>query len=193
MALNPGKIQLGPGRIYVGVTLPTTETPLALTSGAPATGTEVGVTEGETLFTYEVEYLEEGCEQILPAVAVFAKGQTASLEFGMKEYAAANLQAAMQQVKLTANEGASPKYDLLTFGGPDAAVVCTSVVVVSAIPNTTPQRHTLAMLYSAYQSEPMKARYTAKGSTVLKATFKAIAVASRNPMDYLGQVVIYRN
>src|SRR4030043_802238 len=111
MALNPSKIRLGPGRVYVGVTAPATGNPLALTAGVPATGTDVGLTEGEVLFTFEVDYQEEEADQVLPAVAVFAKGGKASLEFTMKEYAATQLQAAFQQTTLISNEGTAPKTD----------------------------------------------------------------------------------
>lgn len=193
MALNPAKIRLAPGRIYVGVTAPATGSRLLLTAGAPTTGVEVGLTEGEALYTFEVDYIEEMADQVLPAVAVFARGQSATLEFTMKEYVAANLMDAIQQGNLISNEGASPKYDLIQMGGQDYQVSLQSVVVVSEIPNTSPQRYTLVMLYTAYQSEAFKARYTKDGSTVLKTTFKGIADTARNSPDMLAQLVVERN
>ena len=115
--LNPSLIRLGPGRVYIGVTAPATGVPLALVTGAPATGTDVGLTEGETLFTFDVEYDEEVADQVLPIVAVFAKGESATLEFTMKQYAATQLQAVMQQGALVTDDGTTPKTDMIKFGG----------------------------------------------------------------------------
>lgn len=193
MALDPSKIRLAPGHIYIGSTPPATGSRLDLTAGAPSDGTEVGLTEGEALFTFEVDYIEEMADQVLPAVAVFARGESATLEFTMKEYVAANLVDALQQTNLIVDDGASPKYDLMQFGGQNYAVTKQSVTVISEIPNTSPQRYTLVMLYTAYQSESFKARYTKDGSTVLKTTFKGIADTARNNPDMLGQLVVERN
>jgi len=193
MTLNPSNIRLGPGRIYIGVTAPATGTPLILAAGAPTTGTDVGLTEGEVLFTFDVDYQEEEADQVLPAVAVFAKGEKASLEFTMKEYVATQLQAAFQQTTLISNEGTTPKTDLFEFGGTGYEVTTRTVVVVSPIPNTSAQRYTIVMLYKAYQSEPFKARYTKDGSTVMKVNFKGLADTTRNDADMLGQLVVERN
>jgi hypothetical protein len=195
MALNPALIRVGPGRVYLGVTAPATGSPLALTSGVPATGTEVGLTEGEALFTFTVSYQEEVADQVLPTVAVFAKGEKAELEFTMKEYGAANLEAALQQTDLQTNNGTTPKTDMFTFGGSDYEVTLRSVVLVSPIPNTSAvqQRYTAVMLYQAYQAEPLKSRYTKDGATVFKMKFTAIADTARNDPDMLGQILIERN
>jgi hypothetical protein len=193
MALNPLAIRVGPGRIYVGVTAPATGSPIALTSGVPATGTEAGLTEGEAIFTYTVSYLEEVADQLLPAVAVFAKGEKAELDFTMKEYGAANLVTAMQQVNLATNNGTTPKTDTLSFGGSDYAVTTICVVLASPIPNTSPQRYTAVVLYKAYQSTALQVGFTKDKSTVMKVKLTGIADASRNDPDMLGQLLIERN
>ena len=196
MALDPTKIRVAAGRIYVNVTPPATGTPLALVAGAPASGTEMGLTKGESVLTYEVTYDEEPADQVLSPVAVFATQEQMQLEFTLLEYVAANLQDAFQQVKLVSNEEATPKYDLFTFGTTSptgAAVALQSITLVSSIPGTSPQRYTIVMLYQAYQQAPAVARYTREGSTILKCTFRAMPLMSRNDQDLLGQVVIERN
>lgn len=196
MALDPTKIRVAAGRLYANVTAPAAFTPLALTAGVPATGTEMGLTQGESVFTYEVTYDEELADQVLSPVAVFATQEQMQLEFTLLEYAAANLQDALQQVKLTSNEGTAPKTDTFTFGTTSptgAAVALQSIVLVSSIPGTNPQRYTIVMLYQAYQQAPSVMRYTREGSTIMKCTFRAMPLMSRSDQDLLGQVVIERN
>ncbi len=196
MALDASKIRVAAGRLYANVTNPSTGSPLNLTTGVPATGTEMGLTQDEAVLTYEVSYVEESADQVLAPVEVFATGENMQLEFTLLEYAAANLQDFFQQATYTANEGSSPKYDLFTMGqlGTTGNVVTKqSIALVSAIPNTSPQRYTIVLLYKAYQSQASAMRYTKAGSTIMKCTFKAIADLARNAGDFCGQVVIERN
>ena len=73
MALNAANVRVGAGRIYFGTTPPTAGQHINLAAtGIPLTGTEVGLTEGESVFTYEVTYFEVMAEQSLGAVEVFA-------------------------------------------------------------------------------------------------------------------------
>jgi len=193
VALDATKIKAGPGRFYIDVTPPTSPAPLALVAGVPATGTELGLTDGEAVFTYEVEYFEVMADQVLPPVAVFAQAEHARLEFTMKEYEAAKVKAALQQPTLTVDNVSSPKTDTFNIGGEAFEVTLRSVVLVSRIPNTSPQRYTIIMLYKAYQSEASALRVTKSGETLMKCTFVGIADLTRNVGDTVGQLVIQRN
>ncbi len=193
MALDATKIKAGPGHFYIDVTLPTSPNPLALVSGAPATGTELGLTDGEAVFTYEVEYFEVMADQVLPPVAVFAQAEHARLEFTMKEYEATKVKAALQQPALTIDNVSAPKTDTFNIGGETFEVTLRSIVLVSRIPNTSPQRYTIIMLYKAYQSENLALRVTKSGESLMKTTFVGIADLTRNVGDTVGQLVIQRN
>lgn len=196
MALDPTKIRVAAGRLYANVTPPSSGSPLALTTGVPASGTEMGLTQGESVFTYEVTYDEELADQVLSPVGVFATQEQMQLEFTLLEYVARNLQDLMQQVTLTSNEGTTPKYDLFTIGTTSpvgATVALQSVTLISSIPGTNPLRYTIVMLYQAYQQAPATMRYTREGSTIMKATYRAMPLLSRNDGDLLGQIVIERN
>jgi len=196
MALDPTKIRVAAGRLYVGVTAPATGSPLALVTGVPASGSEMGLTQGESVMTYEVTYDEELADQVLSPVAVFATQESLQLEFSLLEYVAANVNDFLQQAGLTTNDGTTPKTDLFKMGSMSptgAAVALQSIALVSSIPGTSPQRYTIVMLYQAYQSAPGTARYTGEGSTVMKCTFRAMPDMARNDGDFLGQVVIERN
>ena len=196
MALTPANIRVAAGRIYTGVTNPASGSVLALVAGVPATGSEIGFTQGEAVFTYEVTYDEEMSDQVLGPVAVFATQESMQLEFTMLEYAASQLNLFFQKAALTVDNVSTPKTDLFTMGNLGTTgntVTRTSVYLVSPIPSTSPQRYTIVGLYSAYQSQAAAARYTREGSTVMKTTFKAIADVTRNAGDFMGQVVIERN
>lgn len=198
MALAQRQQRVGPGRLYLDVSPPATGTPLTLTSGVPADGVEVGLTEGAAIFTFATEYVEEPIDSGLATaapVAVFARSVAASLEFTMKEYAATQLQAAMQQATLVQEEGAT-KYDLLMFGDDPmlpTEITPRSVTLVSPIPNTDPQCYTAVMLYRAYQSAPVVAEYAKSSSTLIGVTFRALADVGRGAHDRMGQLVKYRN
>lgn len=197
MAFDPTKIRVAAGRIYVDVTNPTSGEALALTTGAPADGTEVGLTQGESVMTYEVTYDEEMSDQVLSPVAVFATQESLQLEFTMLEYAATQLAKFFQNSELIQDEAGTPKTDLFTIGnlgdGDGSFVDLSSVYLVSPIPGTSPQRYTIVGLYQTYQAEPGQVRYTREGSSVMKSNFKAIADLTRDPGDYLGQIVVERN
>jgi len=197
MAFDPSKIRVAAGRIYFGVTNPTSGDPLALTSGVPADGDEIGLTQGESTMTYEVTYDEEMADQVLAPVAVFATQEAFQLEFTMLEYAATQLTVFFQNAELTQDEISTPKTDLYTIGnladGAGSFVDLNSIYLISPIPGTSPQRYTIVGLYQAYQSEPGAIRYTREGASVMKSTFKAITDLTRDPGDFLGQVVVERN
>jgi len=197
MAFDPTKIRVAAGRIYFGVTNPVSGSPLALVTGAPATGTEIGLTQGESTMTYEVTYDEEMADQVLGPVAVFATQEAFQLEFTMLEYAAAQLTVFLQNSELTTDELSTPKTDLYTIGnladGAGSFVDMNSIYLVSPIPGTTPQRYTIVGMYQAYQSEPGAIRYTREGASVMKSTYKAISDLARDAGDYMGQVVVERN
>lgn len=197
MAFDPTKIRVAAGRIYFDVTNPTTGDPLALTAGVPADGTEAGLTQGESVMTYEVTYDEEMADQVLSPVAVFATQEAFKLEFTMLEYATTQLTHFFQNSDLVTDSMSTPNTDMYTIGnladGSGSFVDLSSVALISPIPGTSPQRFTIVMLYQAYQAEPGVVRYTREGSSVMKSTFKAIADLTRDAGDYLGQVVIERN
>jgi len=185
MGLDASKIKVGPGRLYIDVTVPATGAALELSSGAPATGTELGLTDGEAVFTYEVEYFEVMADQSLSPVATFAQAEHARLEFTMKEFSFANVVAYLQQAT---DQGAG---QLITFGSDNITVCPRSITLVSAIPNCDGATlYTVIMLYQAYQSEAASMRFTRAGETLMKSTWVGIADPTRDDGDTLGQLVV---
>lgn len=208
MALNAANVRVGAGRVYMGTTPPTAGQHINLAStGIPGSGTEVGLTEGESVFTYEVTYFEVMAEQSLAAIEVFATEESAQLEFTMKEYVQANIEDFFVSMLATGvdaapTDGGTPVFTDVYEGGRilglaagAGEITLQSVVLVAPIPNTSAvaQRYTYIMLFQAYQSEAAAARYTKSGDTMLKVTMKAIADLTRADTSTLFQVAIERN
>ncbi len=204
MALTASNIRVGAGRIYLGTTPPAQGVSLTINNGVPATGTEVGLTEGEAVFTYEVTYFEAMAEQSLASVAVFATEEAAQLEFTMKEYSQANINDFMAAMVQTANVGAAGDATsmdiheggrILGIAAGAGEVTLQAVTLVAPIPNTSgvDQRYTYVLLHQAYQSEAAAVRFTKAGDSLLKVTFKAIADLSRGDFGTLFQVGVELN
>jgi len=184
MGLDASKIKVGPGHIYIDVTVPADNTALSLTDGVPSDGTELGLTSGESVFAYDVKYFEVMADQSLSPVGTFAQEEHAKLEFTMLEFSFANVTAYLQQA--TAGEGG-----LITFGSDDITVCPRSLVLVSQIPNCEAETlYTIVMLYAAYQSAPATMRFTRQGETLMKSAWIGLALPSRADGDTLGQLVI---
>ncbi len=198
MALDPSKIRVAAGRIYRSVTNPSgIGTALALATGAPSTGTEMGLTQGESVMTYQITYLEEEADQVLAPVAVFATKEMMELDFTMLEYATSQLTQFFQQSELTTDNISTPNTDVFSIGnmadGAGSSVSLDSLWLISPIPNTSPQRYTMIGLYQTYQGDPGTVRYTKDGASIMKSKFKSIADLTRDAGDLLGQIVVERN
>jgi len=204
MALTAANIRVGAGRIYMGVTPPAQGVALNIANGVPTTGVEVGLTEGEAVFTYEVTYFESMAEQSLATVAVFASEEAAQLEFTMKEYSQANINDFLAAMVSTANVAAPGDADTMDIheGGRILGIVAgagevtlQSVCLVAPIPNTsgTDQRYTYVLLHRAYQSEAAAVRYAKGADSILKVTFKAVADLTRGDFGTLFQVGVELN
>ena len=207
MALNAANVRVGAGRIYMGTTPPSAGEHINLPgTGIPSTGTEVGLTEGESVFTYEVTYFEIMAEQSLGAVEVFATEETAQLEFTMKEYIQANIEdffntmlaTSVDAVPTTPGTPFTDIYEggrILGLAAGAGEVTLQSVILVAPIPNTSAvaQRYTYIMLYQAYQSEASAVRYTKSGDSLLKVTMKGICDLTRGDTSTLFQLAVERN
>ncbi len=204
MALNAANVRVGAGRLYMGTTPPAAGVALTITNGVPSSGVEVGLTEGEAVFTYEVTYFEVMAEQSLASVEVYATEEMAQLEFTMKEYIQANINDFLAAMVLTANVAAggdAATMDIHEGGrilGQAAGageVTLQAALLVAPIPNTSgvDQRFTYVLLHQAYQSEAAAARYTKSGDTLMKVTFKAIADLTRGDTATLFQLGVELN
>lgn len=204
MALNASNIRVGAARIYMGTTAPAVGQSLDLNAdGTPTTGVEVGLTEGESVFTYEVTYVEIMAEQSLAPVGVWATAESAQIEFTMKELVNANIQdflATLVVVTTNSAPDTDPNQSKDTFVGGRASgeVTLQSVLLVAPATGPAPNlgvgtvRYQWAMLFRAYQSDSAALRFTKTGDQLMKVTFKGIADLARTDQSTLFQVGVER-
>lgn len=186
MSLVAANVRVGAGRIYMGVTPASAGDAVDLTAGVPGSGVEVGLTEGEAVFTYEVTYFEIMAEQSLASVAAFASEESAQIEYTMKEYITANIIDHLGQ-GLVANS--APGDDNIFEGGKlSGELTLQSCMLVSKVSGTA--LYTYALLNQAYQSESAALRYTKSGDTLMKVTMKGIADITRADTSTLFQLCI---
>jgi hypothetical protein len=186
MALVAANVRVGAGKVYIGVTPASAGDAVDLTAGVPGTGTEVGLTEGESVFTYEVTYFEIMAEQSLASVAAFASEESAQIEYTMKEYITANIIDVLGEGLIAQS---APGGDNIFEGGKLASdITLQSVMLVSKVSGTA--FYTYAFLYQAYQSESATLRYTKSGDTLMKVTMKGIADITRADTSTLFQLCI---
>ncbi len=92
MAIQSNEIHVGPADIFMDVTAPATApsqgtepTWLAHNQGVPSSGTHVGATLGESVFTWESEKTDIEAEQVMGILDKFISQQNATLTFTAEE------------------------------------------------------------------------------------------------------------
>lgn len=186
MAVNADKIIVGPCRIFVGVTAPTSGLPptyITHTAGVPASGTDVGSTEGDTVFTYQAVKEEISIEQSLAPVDVFCSGEMASLSFTVQEHTYATLQRAFDNIGTESVSGGDAFY----FGGGTSILTPRKeVVMVTAMQRNATTKFVVAVLYRGYSKDGMKVSFGKKTKGVYPVTIVGLADMTRTDGDRVG-------
>lgn len=186
MAFAPDKIHGGASRIFAGVTAGATGTPptyITHTAGVPATGTELGLTQGDTMFTYQPTKKEIDSEPNLAAVAAMTISEVAQIETTVMEHTYFTLQRAFDTVG-SESIGAG---DAFWFGGGTSILTTrTECIMVTAAQRTAPTKYIIAVLYKAYSVEGFKVSYKKSVESVYRIVLKGLADTARNDGDRLG-------
>jgi hypothetical protein len=187
MAFDVTRIEVGPARIFLGVTLPASgafPTLVTHTAGVPGSGTEVGLTDGDTVIEIQSQKTEITAEQFYAPVEVFLTMQTAKVSFNAKESTVIALRAALDNV-LQQTTGTE---DAFAFGsGAGAFSVLKQSVFMSARRRDNPAKYIIAMLYSAYASKPLTYTFSRTKPATYPVELTALAVTSRTAGDCMGQ------
>ncbi len=187
MAQDPNKIHIGMARIWLNATAPATGTPPTLmshTNGVPASGTEVGYTNGPSTFTYKTTKQEVEAEQSLNPVDVFITREECMLEFTAMEHVYNTMKTAFD-VATSVNDSTK----ILFYGG-DAvglASVTTQCVVLTSRIRTAPTKYEVLSIYRAYNLEGFVVAYNRTGVATYKVTLKALVDPERTEGDRLFQ------
>jgi hypothetical protein len=190
MAFAPDKIHVGPGRVFVGVTNPTSGAPptfVGHTAGVPATGTEIGLTNSDTVFEYEAKKGEIQAEQYYAGVDVFLTQESAKLSFIAQEGNIKALQAALDNIGQF-SDGTKDAF----YGGSSAgafAALKTSVMITSR-QRVNPAKYIVILMYVAYPSKSLQYALSRTKPAMWQVEFTALADTSRTAGDAMFQLYI---
>lgn len=185
MAQNATNIHVGPGRIWFGITAPTTGTPPTLmshTAGVPASGTEVGHTSGDTVITFQNVKSDIDSEQSFGIVDTYATGQTLEITMTLQERVYNIMQTLFEGLG-SVNDAA---YDLFYGGGPLSSVPSIAVMISS------PRRDNNAKFevfvgYRMQMVSPVPITYSRVNRSMIAATLRGTHDSSRSVGDQLFQ------
>lgn len=210
--IQPGRIVIGPGALWLGVPPPTSTFPLNATSivpldvtGKPSArnspyGTFAGMTDGPAVITVSPRITESKSDIVDAPVHAFGGADSVELQVTMKEMQYVTFLAAFP-LAFTNRSGTIPEDGLsakvverFSFGGHSQDVPTSSVLVV--VPKVgvfdqenDAQKYLTFMLYRAYNSAPTKMSIDRKKGMLLTVTFKGLADLSRVDGDLVAQLV----
>lgn len=186
MAFNVQKIQGGGSRIFAGVTAGATGAPptyISHTDGVPGSGTELGLTQGDTTFAYQLTKKEIEAEQSLAPVDVMAVGEMAQIETTVLEHTYFTLQRAFDNVGTSSISGGDAFY----FGGGTGVLAPrTECVMITHRQRNAPTKFVVGVFYKAYSVEGFKTSFKKNGESVYRVVFKALSDLSRDAGDQMG-------
>lgn len=190
MAFQPDKIQVGPARIFVGVTNPTSGAPptkIAHTAGVPASGTEIGLTEGDTVFEYTAEKNPITAEQYYAPVDCYLTQEMCKATFTAKESIVAALRSAFDNV----GQVSTVTEDLFYGGQGSGAFACLKQsVFLSARQRVDPSKYIIVLIYKAYSSKNLAYTFSRTKEATYPVELTGLADTARTTGDAMFQFYI---
>lgn len=186
MSFDVTKIHVGAARIWSGVTNAVTGTPptyIVHTAGVPPTGTEIGLTDGDTVFQYTLKKVEMMAEQSLGAVDIYAEMETVQLTFTMQEANANALKVAFDSSVGYDSTGGDGFY----FGnGTVVLAPMTTGIFFSSPRRDNPAKFFAGNLYKAYSKDGINFPMSRTKKGMVKVTLIGLADLTRTARDQMG-------
>lgn len=160
MALQPTEIQVGPARIFIGVTPPASGAPPTWaphTNGIPATGVEVGLTQGDSVFTWLTEKTDIESEQVMGTVDKFITKENATLEFEAQERTFNLMKAAFDNIG-TVND--VTRMGFYGGGGGTIVQIQYSTIMLTSPRKDVAARYEVLFVYKAVSTGGMLLTYS---------------------------------
>lgn len=183
MTVEAGNITkyISAGRIYVGCTAPSTWAAPTLTDGIPADGTDLGATQGETVFTYNpnIELVE--IEQVSSGVAPHVTLEELQMTCTLAESDADRVKEALGQT-FVRSDGTNK---VLHLGG-NIEVTGQGIAVVGPLVGN-PGKYSGGMIYNAYVAGEAPVSWQRGAERTISITFGGAGDPSREEGDQLGQ------
>lgn len=188
------KIHQGPGRLWLGVSVPTSGNRLVIDSGGnPTAGTPLfaGATDGAATMVLTPKLTEITADQVTGPVDVVMTGEAASIEVTLKESDLAKLKNYIVHGSFSTGTDSSlpagsQSYEEISFGGL-MAIPKTSVAVISARRDAA-GKFVVTQLYQAYQAEAVQLPFQRAKETTYKIKFEGLADPARAVGDQVGKI-----
>lgn len=182
---TPTNIFMAPANIWLGVTAPTTGTRLALSSGTPSTGTNIGATMGQAVFAYRPTITEIMVEQATAPVDFGVNVEEASVQFNVSELTAVNLQMSLLSL---ARKGAGGT-QWVHGGGITNPANTTVVLIAPRRDNAGGTMYSVIMLYKAFLPDGVDMPFTKSTPTSITVRMKGMADTTRPVNDHIFQII----
>lgn len=190
MAFSPNSIMVGPARVFVAVTAPASGAPptfLTHTAGVPATGTEIGLTNGDTVFTYDAKKNEIQAEQYYAGVDVYLTQESAKVTFTAQESTVVALKAAFDAI----GQFSDGTKDAFYAGSGSGAFACLKqTIVLTARQRVNTSKYIIVMLYLAYPSKGLNYPFSRTKPGMTPVEFTALADTTRTAGDAMFQFFV---
>ena len=188
MAQNAANIHIGPARIFLGVTPPATGTPPTVVphvDGVPTSGTEVGHTEGDSVFNYNISYDELRSEQTFGIITHFPTDEMCELKFTAMERVLEMMRMALGNI----GESITGAHTLF-YGGnhPNIINIRTTGVVLTARLRHDPTKFEVLMIYKAASIEGSTFQYSRTKASTMAITLSGITDTTRVAGDTMFQL-----
>lgn len=187
MSFQVDRIECGPARLFAGVTNPASGAPptwVTHTAGVPSSGTEVGLTEGDTVVEIQSEKKAIEAEQFYAPVEVYMTTQSAKLTFTAKEMTVAALKLALDNI----GQQTTGSLEGFYFGsGAGSFAVMKTSIFFSARRRDDPSKYIIGLLYRAYASKPLTLPMSRTKESTFPVELSALADVTRTPGDCIGQ------
>jgi hypothetical protein len=185
MAQNAQNIHIGPARIWLGVTPPVGTPPAAFathTNGVPATGVEVGHTEGEATFMYRSEKMDITSEQGFGVIDLHVTGEAAELRFVAQERTAQVIKTGFDSFGSQATAT-----HLSQWGGGIGFAPLTQTIFMSSPRRDNPAKFEYLMVYRGINTNGITLRYARTAKSMIEVVIRPIIDSTRASGDQLFQ------
>lgn len=167
-------------KIFTGVTAPADGAVLALTGGAPASGVDIGATQGEATFMYQSKIETVDIEQAYGGVAPHAVSEEVHIRCTMLEHTYANMLRALSQGTGSTSGGVNK----IELGGKTAV---TGFCVAMVAKHDTEALYDVAVIYDAVQMAPVSFDVKRGQERKIQLDLTGRAVPARAVGDQIAQ------
>jgi hypothetical protein len=185
MAQEAKNIHIGPARIWLGVTVPAGSPPaewMGHTNGVPATGVEVGHTEGNATFMYRSNKTDIESEQAFGVVDQFVASESSELRFTAQERTADAIKFAFDSYG-----SSSDASHIGAWGGGAPVNPLTRAIFMSSPRRDNPAKFEFILVYKGISGNGLTLTYSRANKSTYEIVVRPIVDTTRPAGDQLFQ------